>query len=114
MEECPSDLRPSGKWNDLPAINTTLSGYVIELLRRFLSPSTRKRASAAFVESLGSKAFNQVSLFAGQTMQVARDEESNSLQTRGIDLAATTYSSTYTHDSGISCAAPLRHTICCR
>ncbi|MAN32208.1 MAG: hypothetical protein CMI65_13840 [Pedosphaera sp.] len=51
------------------------------------------------MESLGSKAFNQVSLFAGQTMQVVRDEESNSLQTRGIDLASTTYSSTYTPDS---------------
>ena len=93
----------SGKWNDLPAINTTsLSGYVIEFGSEDSSVPAHESeysALAAFVESLGSKAFNQVSLFAGQTMQVARDEESNSLQTRGIDLAATTYSSTYTPDS---------------
>ena len=92
----------SGKWNDLPAINTTLNGYVIEFGSEDSSVPAHESeysALAAFVESLGSKAFNQVSLFAGQTMQVSRDEESHSLQTRGIDLAAATYSSTYTPDS---------------
>ena len=75
-------------------------------------------ALAAFVESLGSKAFNQVSLFAGQTMRVSRDEEGHSLQTRGIDLAAATYSAPTPPPPiarGISCAAALRHThVCCR
>ena len=43
----------SGKWNDLPAINTTLSGYVIEFGSDDSRSSTRKRvqALAAFVET---------------------------------------------------------------
>jgi len=93
-------ILPSGKWNDYPG-RFSLSGYVIEFGSEDSSVPAHESeysALAAFVESLGSKAFNQVSLFAGQTMQVARDEESNSLQTRGIDLAATTYSSAYTPD----------------
>ncbi len=98
-----AQIYSDGKWNDLPASSNhaNLSGYIIEFTPRATGPSlyeSEYSALAAFVESLGSKAFNQVSLFAGQTMQVARDEESHSLQTRGIDLAATTYSSTYTPD----------------
>ena len=95
-------IYPSGEWNDLPTNSTSLGGYIIE----FNSDDSRSsahegeyKALAAFVESLCSKAFNQVPLFTGQTMQVARDELDNPLQSRGVDLTANTYAKAYTPDS---------------
>ena len=95
-------IYPSGEWNDLPTNSTSLDGYIIE----FSSDNSRSsgheseyKALAAFVESLCAKTFNQVPLFTGQTMQVARDELDNPLQTRGVDLTANTYAKAYTPDS---------------